>query len=361
VTTTSRRSKRGSTGWFRPPDRLPRISHRKKSDARDHPGGGETTRVSCRVDPGLKARFAEYVKSDRHPADDTLGVALARALREYREGGRAQRCREKLERITDDAEALLKEVAGEGDLSKPERQTIAICEQLGRPFSRGDLTDAIECVAGGSPPTIRDYTDRVLNRLDVVHHPENSDLFIPEEKAREEHGVDPDAPAVDRKPYDALSREEKIRGVQIELVRQAVSNGGKRRQDAATIQRDFFDGGAPSDGHVRDLMRDAADADGFWIAERDGKEQLHVDLSDVTDPEIADAVDAGRSDDAGAATSTRDPGGSAGEDPDAGDRADRDRSDANDGAETAESVDTKMAELERAEPVTDGGASGEGS
>jgi len=339
--------------------RTPANLAKTKPDGRDHLSDGETTRVSCRVNPDLKGRFAEYVKSERHPSDDTLGVGLARALREYREGGRARRLEEKLDRITDDAEALLEEVAGEGDLSRVETRTIAICDQLKRPFSRDDLTDAIKDVAGGSDPTIEKYTERVLNRLDVVRHPKTTDLFVPKEDARD-YGVDPGAPAVDRKPYDALSREEKVRGVQVELARLATSNGGKRQVDAATIQQDFFDGGEPSDGHVRGLMRRAADADGFRIADRRGKERLRADLSGVTDSELIDAVDAIRSDDAGAGASTRDPRRSDGQEPETGDRADRDGSDADDRDDTA-TVDAKMDELKRAKPVADGGQDGEGS
>ena len=245
-----------------------------------------------------------------------------------------------------------------------------ICDRLGRQFTREELNDAVEAVAGGSDPTVEEYTERVLNRRGAVPHPENLDRFVPEEDARD-HGVDPDAPAVDREPYGALSRTERVRGVRIELARRATSNGGKRRVDATTIQRDFFDGGEPSDGHVRTPMRDAADADGFKTAERDGKEWLYVDLSDVTDPELFDAVSAGRTADAGSAASTRDPEGSAegARDVEGGadrggsegsDRAERDGFDTDD-RDVAAGVDARMDELTSATFATDGGRDGEES
>ena len=79
--------------------RTPENLSQKKS-AVDPPTGGDTTTVQCRVDPDLKKRFAHYARTD---TDDREGTILAEALRERRDGGRARRVQEKLERVVDDA------------------------------------------------------------------------------------------------------------------------------------------------------------------------------------------------------------------------------------------------------------------
>lgn len=107
-------------------------------------------------------------------------VALARAIRQRRSVGRARRLVDKLDRVIDDAEALLAEVGGDGDLSLCEKRTIAICHRLGDEFTQDELEDAIAAGPGGSPPTLRRYTDRVLKHLDVVEHPRKAGLYVPE-------------------------------------------------------------------------------------------------------------------------------------------------------------------------------------
>ncbi|WP_232819752.1 hypothetical protein [Haloprofundus halophilus] len=250
------------------------------------PDGEETTRVSCRVDGEVKNNFAAFVKET---SDDRLGVALARALRQRCDGGRARRVREKMERVANDAETLL---ADDGIMLR-ERRTVRICRRLGEQFTQDDLEDAIAAVAGDSAPTIRDYTEKVLARLEYVEHPRNGDLFISKDDA-EDIATDlgapsPDAPAIDRKPYDSLSRTEKVRGVRIELARDAQTNGGKSQMNATTVRRDIFED-RPSPGHVQDLLRLAGDADGFDVVTRHGKERLRVDLSDVTDLDVLEAA-----------------------------------------------------------------------
>jgi len=338
----------------------------QKKRASTPPGGEDTTRVTCRVDTRLKEDFAGFVK---RTSDDRLGVALARALRQRRSGGRAQRVLDKLDRVIDDAEDLLAEVAGDGDLSLREKRTIAICDRLGPQFKQSDLEDTIADVVGDSPPTIRDYTDKVLDRLEYVQHPNTPDLFVPEDYARDV-GADPDAPAIDRKSYAGLTREEKVRGLRIDLARRSMSNGGRYQIDADTVKRSVFDG-KPSDGHARELLRLAGDADGFDTVRRQGKERLRVDLADVSDTDIRDAVDNGP---AGQPSSTDEPQGSGGGDtvddggddgddgrdgsgsPDGG-RVDPDIDDADGGldADDPAAVEDQMDALMEATPVTDGG------
>jgi len=321
--------------------RTPANLSQKKSATTTPPTGDDTHKVQCRVDPELKDDFAAHAKRD---ADERPGLVLSRALRERRHGGRQRRIQDKLERVIDDAESLLAEVAGEGDLSLLEQRTIAICEQLGNQFTRDDLEDAIEDVVGGSDPTIRQYTDRVFDRLDYVEHPnarDKVDLFIPESEARE-LGADPDAPAIDRfhngsVGYEDMSRDDRIQGVRIAAARRATSNSGQAAVDAKTVEKDVFEG-RPSPSHASKLVELAADADGFDVDTRRGTKRLLVDLRDVTDDTVLSAVDG----EPGASNTTSDaePRGSTSEDTDAGDAAD---------------VDDRMDQLMNATVATDGG------
>lgn len=263
----------------------------EKKPSSDHPASEDTTLVQTRAPHDLKEEFAATAREQ----NERPGVYLARALRERRAGGRAQRVLAKLDRVSDDAEALLAEVdpQGDGDMSIRDRRTLAICRRLGEQFPEDELKDAIGAVAGDSPPTLREYRERVLDRLEYVEHPHNAELFVPEDTAREiAEGTDapgPDAPAVERKPYPKLAREEKIHGARVAAVGRAARNDGRAQLDAAAVRIEVFDG-QPSEGHARDLMRVAGQADGFEFGKRYGKDRLWVNLRDVTDDDLLEAA-----------------------------------------------------------------------
>jgi hypothetical protein len=342
-------------------DRLVRAAGRtpanlsQKKSAVDPPTGNDTTTVQCRVDSDVKERFAHHARTK---TDDRTGTVLARALRERRDGGRARRVREKLERVSDDAEDLLAELnPDDGGLSIREQRTVAICNRLGEQFSRDDLENAIRDQGLESEPTIRDYTDRVLERRGCVPHPNNPDLFVPESTAREiarDNDVPgPDAPAYYRRSYGSLTRDEKVRGLRVELARRALSNNGRSQADAATIRQDIFDG-QPSEGHTRDLMDLAADADGFTTTSRHGAERLRVDLRRTTDDLLATAKAVRDDDGTDAPASGRDRHDGQQDD------VDGSESDASPGVQldSPADVDTEMDALMNATPVTDGGVEG---
>jgi hypothetical protein len=329
--------------------RTPENLSQKKSGV-DPPGGSDTTKVGCRVPADLKERFAHHAKTE---SDDRVGIVLARALRERRGGGRAHRIREKLERVADDAEGLLAELDPDEDgLSLIERRTVAICNRLGDSFTRDDLEAAIEAIAGGSDPTIQKYTDRVLDRLGYVQHPDKPVLFISEAYA-EELGVNLDVPAFYRKGYGRLTRQEKVQGLRVELARRSLSNQGRYAMTASDIRQDVFDG-RPSEGYVRDLMQWTADADGFSTDTRGGVERLRVDL-ERADSDLAETTKAVRDDD-GADGRYR------GRDRQDGqqDGVDGGESDTCPGVQPddggSQKVDTEMDALMNATPVTDGGS-----
>jgi len=172
---------------------------------------------------------------------------------------------------------------------------------------------------------------RVLDRLECVEHPNNPELYVPEDTAREmAEGTDapgPDAPAVERKPYPKLAREEKVHGVRVAAARRAARNDGRAQLDAAAMRTEVFDG-EPSEGHARDLMRVAGQADGFEFGKHYGKDRLRCDLDAVADRDVR--ADAGLTE-----TDTED----------ADEQGDRD------------DVEEEMEALANATPAADGGGS----
>lgn len=257
---------------------------------------GDRTRVSARVAPEVRERFASYAKEH---CDDSLGVAFARACRAYRLGGRASRLEDKLGRVVDDATALLAETADgttthtDDGLSAKERKVITICSRLGEQFVDDELVEHIHDVAGrsaqASQPTVEDYRERVTTRLDVERHPKNPDLWIPRAQAED---LSPDAePAVCRRPVTRLDRDQRVRRIQFALGLQAAQcAAGRSRLTTATIEADVLDNDV-SRTTVLELMETAAFDPGYEI---DGGEttSLRVDLKAVgeRDPAMFDSI-----------------------------------------------------------------------
>lgn len=272
-------------------------SHKKYSaDALD---GEETTYVQIRINPELKDEFKADTKEN---SEYGYGVTLGHALCEYRQGGRAKRLEERLGRVADDAEKLLSEFAdtdgADTGLSLREKRTIAICNRLSGPqgseFLKDDLHDAIAAVAGDSEPTLREYEEQVLDRLDVALHPNASSLYIPRERAEEiaETNDSPssDIPAFERKDYADLSKEEKVDGIRIELARKAQKrSNGKSKITASAVNENVFNDYA-SPGHIYDLMRIAGNTTGYDFTTHSGLKALLVSLEDVTDETVIDVI-----------------------------------------------------------------------
>jgi hypothetical protein len=256
----------------------------EKKHSLDHPASDDTKLVQTRAPRDLKEEFAATAREQ----GERPGVFLARALRARRAGGRARRVFAKLDRVVDDAEALLAEVdpEGAGEMSTRERRTLVMCKRLGKQFHEDELEAAIGAVAGDSPPTLREYQERVLEQIEYVKHPNAPEIYVPEDTAREiaqgAGTVGPDALAVERKPYSKLARSEKVHGVRVAAVRRAVQNDGRAQLDAAAVRTEVFDG-EPSESHARDLMRVAGQADGFKFAKRHGTDRLRLDLRNITD------------------------------------------------------------------------------
>lgn len=148
--------------------------------------GKETKRARPWVDESVLASFKDEADEDT----GSYGRVLAKALRNYRLGGRAARLKDKLERVVDDAESMLKTVRDDENgksMGKKERQTIAICSELPSPFSREKLEEEIKKHAGSSDYYLEEYTEQVTERLGplkVVENDEGDDLFLTPEQWR---------------------------------------------------------------------------------------------------------------------------------------------------------------------------------
>jgi len=244
--------------------------------------GSDTTRVAVRVHPEIRQEFKQVASAGQQ----TLGVAFARSIQTYRDGGRAGRLIQKVNRIADDAEALLSELDesdAESGLSKVKRNTIRICNRLNKQFTNDDLNREIHDVAGrgdrASEPTLEKYRDRVVDRLDVVPHPNKHDeVWVPEETA-EQYAPD-GIPRECHLPASVLDREERVRRIKLALGRRA-----KRRKNGfVSVQSNTIKSGIlgneVSKTTTINLMEQAANTDGFRL-NGDSGTSLSADLSNL--------------------------------------------------------------------------------
>lgn len=237
----------------------------------------ETIRATPRVDPDVKDAFREVAKD----SDDPMGVEFARAIRTHRQGGRAARLERKLDRVMDDAEALLARVAGDSkkSMSKVEVNTVAIADTLPKQFTDDELETTIMEVANvTSDPTINKYRRRVVERLDMEPHPDNPELWVPTVIAEE---FADGAPEECRQPVDILESEDRAKRIQLEVGQLAgLKSSGKCRVKASRIRDEVLDG-AVAKSTTHDLMKTAAKAPGIKVDESRSELALKVNLQDV--------------------------------------------------------------------------------
>lgn len=277
-------------------DRLVQAAGRRPSDLRESerkeknfpgPDPSETVRVSARVSRQVKQEFTAIAKD----SDNSYGYVFARALVTYLKGGRVGRMERKLDRVVDDAESLLGELNDDSDekLSAVEKRTIKICNNLTERFTEDDLREAITEAGFNSEPTIKKYRQRVLERLNVEPHPvAEVTIWMPAEEARE---LAPDGiPDVIRKPPQLLDYDEQVRRLQLAMMQKAAeSKNGKHRALTVDLQTDALND-EYSETHVRDLMRDAANWDGFSTMKNNSSKLVlstNIRNGNVTDEDLA--------------------------------------------------------------------------
>lgn len=209
-------------------------------------------KVQVGVHPPTKEAFAAYARSH----GENPGVMFAYAIREYRQGGRLGRIEDA--RTAGSELGHLKEQEQEQEIPyHVEDKKDYICERVepdpNGTIRGGDLRELIGDVAGGS--RVDDYLPDVLDRLDYVHHPQVYGLYIPRDDLAD-YNLTEDDPAIDRKPYEALTRAEKIEGIE-ETLRHPDGS-----MTVGRVHNAIFNGNG-STSHIRDLVHTVAESDGF--------------------------------------------------------------------------------------------------
>lgn len=253
----------------------------------------DTTRVTVRVDRDVKERFKAAADQSAY---DSYGIAFGRALQLYCEGGRAARLEDKLDRVVDDAEALLSELdESETDtsLGKVDRNVIQICNRLTDEFTDQELNSEIHDIAGTGPkvtdPTLEKYRDLVSERLDVERHPNADTVWIPSERV--DDYVPEDLPEECYRSVSNLSRSQRVRRIHLTLGRRAARQGsGYARATSTEIRSDVFNDELTK-STVLELMNAAALEDGYKLDESTRPTTLTVDLvNGITDGYLAEDI-----------------------------------------------------------------------
>lgn len=271
-------------------------------------GSEDTTNVTPRVAEQLKDDFRAHV--DGSDMQNSYGEELAEALEFRMDGGRARRLEEKLDRVLDDATTILSDVrnteTGEASddegLGYKERQTIAICHRLRelesteelRQFKDETLEQAISDVAADNPiasdPTLNRYKPRVTERLEMEPHPNNPEVWITRERAKD---LTPEGtPEIVRKPVGFLDKLERVKRTRLVVGKQAAQlPSGETAVSTDHILGDVLENG-PTRPTVLDDMNTAAKAPGFEVREIKGEKRLTVDLDEVASsrPDLYDEI-----------------------------------------------------------------------
>lgn len=109
--------------------------------------------------------------------------------------------------------------------------------------------------------------------------------------AQLEEVVDPDP---DSKDYDRLSKPEKVRAVRKAVIRKALNSGNGEAGSMTYDEVLALFGNRPSAGHAYNLMKAAADLDGFGYdnagRQGQGQKRIRVDIQAVNDDGLIQSV-----------------------------------------------------------------------
>jgi len=260
-------------------------------------GNGDNGRVWVSVSVEVKREMEQFATENNVPNHKVLRAVVCW----YLGGGLLGRLTEKLKKAVPEAEEQLADLNPDDDrsLTAEERKLQYLAKDLTVEegpgmFTAEDFGKALEEMPyrGGDTTYMREkWLPRILDRLGYTRHPENPDLFVPEEQARElaDDPRDLNRPAIDRLPYANLDDEERIRGLRIEAVRRATGRTtGRYALNVETVRDEVFDG-SPSKWKTKDLMNNAGQADGFSTDVKGNRKRLKIDLSEVDRELLSDA------------------------------------------------------------------------
>lgn len=258
--------------------------HTQKTNESDTPlPDQEKEYVQVAFHPDLKESISGY--ADQYGVNQ--GVLLGYILREYYETDGWGYSIEAVGSPTPDSEGRVDEIP----TSRREKKDL-ICERISATTNPDGnlhvdtLHETIGEIAGET--VVDDYLPDILDRLGFVHHPYTNLLFIHESRL-EDLGVSPTAPSIERKPYSALNRQEKIKGIKETL---KCTGAG---MTVSEIHTELFDGNG-SDSHIRQLVHAVAEANSFVYRETPGGSKVlravGVSRSASPDPESEPEVEA---------------------------------------------------------------------
>lgn len=236
----------------------------KTNDSRTRLEDEEKVTVSHRVHPDTKEQLS--IAADQF--DVNQGVLLGYVIREYYETDGWDYSLETLEEISNGARPEPEPERRE-PTSRREKLDV-ICEQLAGSddLLESEIADVITEIAGQSVVHgTHGYFDDVLDRLGYVHHPNADGIFIRESRLAERFDLSPADPAYDRKPYEALTKSERVEGLKLALQRAGYG------MTVSTIHTDVFNGKG-SKSYMRNLADEVADADGFEFRKTPGGKRI---------------------------------------------------------------------------------------
>ncbi|WP_348612998.1 hypothetical protein [Halobaculum rarum] len=285
---------------------LPLAHPEKTKGTRKQLSEKSTTQAWVTVHPRVKQEMKQYAKGNDVQEHEVLRSVIA----QYIDGGLVGYVTEKLERAVPEVEAAVAELdespanSDEADagLSKVEKKRRWLARYLmdesetPKPFTSDDFGQALEAMPyrGSDSEHMREtHREPVLDRLGFIEHPNNSNLFVPVDKAREYADEleipGPDAPAFERKGFDDLDTDQRTRAIRVAAIREAHRRGGKGRLTVGDVCGDgVFREGSPSDSGARSMMERAASTKGFtYRTTRDT--MLLCNLDNVADDLLAEA------------------------------------------------------------------------
>jgi len=271
---------------------------------------GDTVKLGHRVNAELKDEFAAMAKEH---FTDSLGAVLARAMNAYRGGGRRRRVLDNVQQLVtggtssgtttgaDENSRSSDEHAGttgvaietsggtnestqsssgtsggttadaDENVEADPQLVMEIADDLGDQFPKHVLESTIAKTAGTDAATIDAYRDAVAKYKNVVKHPHNP-LYIPKTE-REEMTL-----------WCDLNKETRATRLRRLVVVKALDN--KQQRHALTYRQvqELFEeylGEGPSHDYAYTLMEMAANADGFTYGSYQGQKQLRVNVKQV--------------------------------------------------------------------------------
>ena len=262
--------------------------------AMGNPGGRVWIVMSAKVKAEIDAYATEIGKANHHVLRALVCWDLAGGLLGLLTG--------KLEVAVPEAETQLAGLDPSDDrgLTAEEKKRRWLANHLTPgAFTREEFGEKLEAMPwrGGDTEHMHEmHLQPVLTRIGYSEHPNNTDLFVPEDQAREyaeEQDIDLNAPAFERKPYDDLTDAERVHKLCVKLARRAEQKTGQFAGKAdlkPDAVRDKVFGRTPSKRKVKDLMDRAARAEGFETDTKGGTKRLRCEIEAVEDLDVlADA------------------------------------------------------------------------